>query len=114
LVSGSCDKTLRLWNSDGTLVATLEGHGDYVRCCAWNHNGTLLASGSDDKTLRLWSPYGSLEEVANFDAQQKAEEQRKAEAEAKRKAEEQRKVEKAKRKAEDEKARRKAGVLTYR
>ena len=57
---------------------------------------------------------GRFDCCAEAEAKRKAEEQRKAEDEAKRKAEEQRKVEKAKRKAEDEKARRKAGVLTYR
>ena len=45
-VANSGDKTLKLWKPDGTLVRTLEGHGDYVMCCAWNTDGSLLASGS--------------------------------------------------------------------
>ena len=33
LVSGSGDRTLRLWQLDsGACIATLEGHGDAVTC----------------------------------------------------------------------------------
>ena len=33
----------------------LEGHGGRgVTCCAWNAEGTLLATGSHDKTARIW------------------------------------------------------------
>jgi len=41
-------------------LKTLEGHTNWVRCCAWNKDGSLLASGSDDNTLKLWKPDGSL------------------------------------------------------
>ena len=32
----------------------LEGHSDYVRCCAYSHDGKLLASASDDGSVRIW------------------------------------------------------------
>lgn len=34
----------------------LDGHTDYVRCCAYSPDGDILASGSDDYTVRLWNP----------------------------------------------------------
>lgn len=34
----------------------LDGHTDYVRCCAYSPDGDILASGSDDFTVRLWNP----------------------------------------------------------
>jgi WD40 repeat protein len=46
LVSGSYDKTVRLWETaTGRLQQTLEGHTDGVMS---------LASGSYDKIVRLW------------------------------------------------------------
>ena len=55
LVSGSRDKTLRLWEgSTGKPLATLEGHTDGVTCVAFDPKGERLVSGSGDKTLRLW------------------------------------------------------------
>jgi WD40 repeat protein len=55
LVSGSDDKTVRLWDSTtSTLLTTLESHMDTVRSVAWLPDGKRLASGSGDKTIRLW------------------------------------------------------------
>ena len=56
LVSGSMDKTIKLWKVDGTLLQTLTGHTDTVYSVAWSPNGTTLASssGRSDKTVKLW------------------------------------------------------------
>jgi len=53
-VSGSEDKTLKLWNVDSpTAVRTFSGHTDSVTAvCKWTRE--LFVSGSDDKTLKLW------------------------------------------------------------
>ena len=45
LGSASEDKTIKVWNTETkTLIATLEGHTDYVTSLAFNINGELLAS----------------------------------------------------------------------
>jgi WD40 repeat protein len=53
LASGSLNE-VKLWNKDGTLLRTLEGHSSYVWSVAWSPDGTTLASGSLDGTVKLW------------------------------------------------------------
>lgn len=56
LVSGSRDKTIKLWDvSTGQLIRTLSGHSDVVETVAISQDGTILASGSWDKTIKLWN-----------------------------------------------------------
>ena len=53
LVSGSRDKTIRIWNTETyELIATLRGHTDNVSCLTLHEN--KLYSGSKDKTIRVW------------------------------------------------------------
>ena len=55
IVSGSVDKTLRLWDAvSGAHLNTLKGHSDSVGSVAFSPDGTQIVSGSTDKTLRLW------------------------------------------------------------
>ena len=62
LVSGSWDKTVKLWSlPDGALVKTLEGHKGSVESVAIGSDGKLLVSGDHDATVKLWSlPDGAL------------------------------------------------------
>ncbi|KAF7335373.1 WD40 repeat-like protein [Mycena venus] len=57
IVSGSYDKTLRLWDAQtgAPIGAPLEGHNDWVTSVSFSPDGTQIVSGSDDKTLRLWN-----------------------------------------------------------
>jgi len=53
-LSGSEDKTLRLWDvTTGQCLRTLAGHTD-VNSVAYSPDGRFALSGSEDKTLRLW------------------------------------------------------------
>jgi len=53
LYSGSCDKTIRIWNTEThEEIAILRGHTDVVRCLTLHEN--KLYSGSYDKTIRIW------------------------------------------------------------
>src|SRR6266404_9093771 len=55
LVSGSNDRTVRLWNvQTGGLLQVLTGHSRPVRFVACSPNGMLIASGSEDETIRIW------------------------------------------------------------
>jgi len=54
-LSGSADKTLRLWEAPtGQLLRTFSGHTASVWSVAFSADGRLALSGSDDKTLKLW------------------------------------------------------------
>ena len=54
-VSGSNDKTLRLWDlSTGKCTRVMKGHTDLVLCCSVTPDGSSAVSGSADNTLRLW------------------------------------------------------------
>lgn len=55
-VSGSNDKTVKVWELDtGICVGTLEGHQKQVDCVAISPDGAWIAStGFTDETVRLW------------------------------------------------------------
>ena len=54
VATGSRDKTIRIWDSRGTLIRTLLGHDNWVRGLVFHPGGKYLISVSDDKTLRCW------------------------------------------------------------
>jgi aspartate 1-decarboxylase len=56
LVSGSDDKTIKVWNlQSGKLLRTLAGHGGVVFSVAISPDGHTLVSGSGDKTIKVWN-----------------------------------------------------------
>ena len=56
LVSGSSDKTIKLWDMQtGGVVKTFEGHTGCVLSVSISVDCTTIISGSDDKSICLWN-----------------------------------------------------------
>ena len=60
LASASADKTIKLWNRDGTLLKTLSDHQGKVYAVIYSPDGQTMASASADKTIKLWNRDGTL------------------------------------------------------
>ncbi|MBD1807125.1 TIR domain-containing protein [Microcoleus sp. FACHB-SPT15] len=63
IATASYDKTVKLWNRDGSLRQTLagrEGHTDAVMGVSFSPDGQMIATASQDKTVKLWSAEGKL------------------------------------------------------
>jgi WD40 repeat protein len=55
LVSGSRDKTIKLWNVEtGKEVRTFSGHAHYVNDVDFSPTERWIASASSDQTVKLW------------------------------------------------------------
>ncbi|WP_300452623.1 AAA-like domain-containing protein, partial [Accumulibacter sp.] len=60
IVTASGDKTARLWDLDGKLLAELRGHGNSVNSASFSPDGQRIVTASRDKTARLWDLDGKL------------------------------------------------------
>jgi serine/threonine protein kinase len=68
LLSGSKDKTVRLWDvTTGQETARFEGHTDKVWSVLFTPDGRFVVSGSADRSVRLWD-INSGRELRRFDA----------------------------------------------
>ncbi|MEL6232429.1 MAG: DnaJ domain-containing protein [Cyanobacteria bacterium J06627_3] len=55
LITGSYDKTLRLWSvKTGKLLKTLSDYANEIHCVALSGDGKLVATGSTDNTVKIW------------------------------------------------------------
>lgn len=55
LVTGSWDKTARLWNiKTGAAIQTFQGHSDIVSSVAITSDNNYVITGSHDGTIKLW------------------------------------------------------------
>ena len=51
-MSGSTDNTIKIWNTEGECIKTLEGHSSWVESVAID--GDRIVSGSWDNTIKIW------------------------------------------------------------
>jgi WD40 repeat protein len=54
-----------LWNSDGSLITSLEGHTNRVSSISFSSDGKTIATASDDQTVKLWKYDGTLLKTLN-------------------------------------------------
>lgn len=54
LATGARDKSIKIWDSRGTLIKNLVGHDNWIRGLVFHPAGKYLLSVSDDKTIRCW------------------------------------------------------------
>lgn len=54
MISASLDKSIKLWDLQGTCLSTLAEHSRYINSVAINNDSTIIASGSNDKSVLIW------------------------------------------------------------
>ncbi len=54
MFSGSCDKTVKMWDLATQQSSQVAAHDAPVKECHWIADNKLLATGSWDKTLKYW------------------------------------------------------------
>ena len=55
LISGSVDKTLRIWDCDsGSCIKVLRRHTKSISCIAFSQDTDLLVSGGEDNVVYVW------------------------------------------------------------
>jgi len=60
IVTATDDNYIKLWQTNGTLQATLTGHTDKIRRAIFNPSGEIIVSASDDQTVKIWQRNGKL------------------------------------------------------
>ena len=58
VLTGSWDKTAKLWDLSGREIQTFSGHASSVWSVAFSPDGKQVLTGSDDKTAKLWDLSG--------------------------------------------------------
>jgi WD40 repeat protein len=72
IVSGSIDKTIKIWHLDGKLVKEIAAHQAPIRSIAFNPKADRFASASDDGTIKLWQADGTFIQTLQGDPRRKA------------------------------------------
>ena len=54
IVSGSRDRTVKIWGSDGILIKTFYGHSDKIWSVAFSNDNHTIASSGFDRIIRVW------------------------------------------------------------
>jgi len=53
--ASALDHCVRVWNAEGTIIATLSGHSDLILSLSWNQKGNYLLSASLDSKCIVWN-----------------------------------------------------------
>ncbi|MBE9112143.1 AAA-like domain-containing protein [Nodosilinea sp. LEGE 07298] len=67
IATGSVDTTIKLWNRDGSLRASLNTEQGQVRGVKFSPDGQWLASVGDDGTIKIWTLSGALHQTMKTD-----------------------------------------------
>ena len=60
ILTATDDNYIKLWQTNGTLQATLTGHTNKIRRAIFSPSGLIIVSASDDQTLKIWQKDGKL------------------------------------------------------
>ncbi|MEG4802313.1 AAA-like domain-containing protein [Microcoleus sp. ARI1-B5] len=60
MATATDDNSIKVWQTNGTLQATLTGHTDKITSAIFNPSGQIIVSASDDKTVKVWQTNGKL------------------------------------------------------
>ena len=60
IASGGDDGTVKIWQRNGTLLKTFQGHTASIWTVAFSPDGQTIASASMDKTVKIWNKNGKL------------------------------------------------------
>jgi WD40 repeat protein len=59
ILTGSLDRTARLWDWEGTQIGVFKGHRDWVYSAVFSSEGKHILTGSRDRTACLWDLQGN-------------------------------------------------------
>lgn len=60
IITGSADRTLIIWNIDGTLIRNIKAHDSFIEDVAISPSGRIIASVSRGRDIKLWNMEGNL------------------------------------------------------
>ena len=60
LVTGSADRTLIVWNINGTPIKTFKAHDSFIEDIDISPSGRIIASASRGRDIKLWNMEGNL------------------------------------------------------
>ncbi|KAL4431803.1 hypothetical protein ABPG74_015243 [Tetrahymena malaccensis] len=74
LVTGSSDKTCKVWNTEKgfELIDTIKGYTKQIDAITFSSDNQYIATGSDDKTCKIWNEkkgFESINQIKNHSKQ---------------------------------------------
>ena len=60
IVTGSADRTLIIWNIDGTMLRSIKAHDSFIEDIDISPSGRIIASASRGRDIKLWNMEGNL------------------------------------------------------
>jgi WD40 repeat protein len=63
VLTGSADRTARLWTLNGDTLAVMRGHTDTITSVAFSPDNKTILTGSADRTARIWDLQGKTLQI---------------------------------------------------